>query len=199
MDDFRRRRAGSASDAPDYCASWNTRWRLEVAHQKPDAELLVLSVWDLQEHAVDGKDFTLPGDVGFDRAFLERLENAVAALSSSGAPVGLVTLPVLSNEDAHASGTTGPIPEEQPPVIQHVNDLLRRYVGTHHGTFLLDLAGEVRGERQHPQDYRGVPLFADGTHLTPEAGELLAPWVLDQVTGALASPTRLSRTPSEVP
>jgi peptidoglycan/LPS O-acetylase OafA/YrhL len=189
MDDIKRRRPGTTADPPDYCASWSTRWGLEVAHQRPDAALLVLSVWDLQEHAVDGKNFTEPGDAAFDGAFLARLDAAVGVLSSTGARVGLVTLPVLTNEDAHAAGTTSAIPEEQPRVMQHVDDLLRNYASTHHGTFLVDIAREVRGETQYPQEYRGVPLFADGSHFTPEAGAMLSPWIVGQVTQALALPS----------
>jgi peptidoglycan/LPS O-acetylase OafA/YrhL len=191
MDDIERRRPGSDAAPPDYCTSWNTRWRLEVARHHPDAALLVLSVWDLQEHAVDGKDFKDPGDAAFDRAFLDRLDAAVGALSSSGARVGLVTLPLLGNEDAHAAGIpTNAIPEEQPNIVRHVNEALRRYAVTHQGIFLVDIAREARGETQHPQEYHGVPLFADGSHFTPEGAAALGPWMLDQVKQALASPSR---------
>jgi hypothetical protein len=70
--------------------------------------------------------------------------------------------------------------------IGHANDLLRRHVVSRPGTFLLDLAHELDGERQHPDEYRGVPLFADGSHFSPEAGARLSPWIVDQVTRALA-------------
>jgi hypothetical protein len=38
----------------------------------------------------------------------------------------------------------------------------------------------------NPDEYRGVGLFADGSHFTPEAGARLSPWIVDQVTRALA-------------
>lgn len=185
MDHLERRRAGSASQPPEYCAEWRERWRLDVARHTPDAVLLVVSVWDLQEHAVHGR-FAAPGDVAFDMTFTAQLRAAIDALSSSGAPVGLVTLPVLRNDDAHASGSTALIPEEQPEVVGHVNEVIRREARTRHGTFLVDLAREVRGEQRHPDEYRGVALFADGSHFTPEAGAALSPWVVDQVTRELA-------------
>jgi peptidoglycan/LPS O-acetylase OafA/YrhL len=190
MDDVERRRPGTDADPPDYCAEWRDRWRFDVARQMPDAALLVLSVWDLQEHSIDRTGWSAPGDPTFDAALATRLDEAIGVLSSSGAAVGLVTLPVLSNEDAHALGVTSPIPEEQPALIAHVNDLLRRHVSSRAGTFLVDLAQQLGGERQHPTEYRGVQLFQDGAHFTPEAGATLAPWIVDQVTRALASPSR---------
>jgi peptidoglycan/LPS O-acetylase OafA/YrhL len=187
MDDYARRRAGSANEAPDYCAGWRERWHLEVARQKPDAAILVLSVWDLQEHAIDA-NWSVPGDERFDAAYIARLDAAVGVLSTYGARVGLLTLPVLRNDEAHAAGTESSIPEEQPRVVGHVNDLLRQYVSTHRGAFLIDLARRVHGEGQHPDTYRGVPLFGDGdgSHFTSDAGVKLAPWIVDQVTRALA-------------
>jgi hypothetical protein len=186
LDDVERHRAGTTSDPPDYCKEWRERWQFDLVRQTPDAVLLVLSVWDLQEHAVDGNSWVAPGDAAFDRAFVTRLDEAVGVLSSSGAPVGLTTLPVLGNEDAHASGVTSPIPEEQPRVVGHVNGLVRRYVSSHRGTFLLDVAREVGGETRHPTQFRSVPLFQDGSHFTPEAGAALAPWIVGQVTRVLA-------------
>jgi hypothetical protein len=86
MDDLERRRAGSTSEPPDYCAEWKDRWRFDVARHKPDAAVLVLSVWDLQEHAIDGH-FVAPGDAAFDRAFLARFSEAIDVLSSCRSPL----------------------------------------------------------------------------------------------------------------
>jgi peptidoglycan/LPS O-acetylase OafA/YrhL/lysophospholipase L1-like esterase len=174
-------RAGEPVDPPAYCDRIEQRWQRNVAKQAADVAVLVPSVWDLQDRSFDGSTWLSVGDPAFDAAYLDGLDAAVAALSSNGAPVGIVTLPVFYNESAHVQEPDAPIREEDPTIIRAFNRLLRDYAAANPATFVIDLASELDGTEQHPTEYRDTPLFGDGVHFTTAGAEALAPWLVDQI------------------
>lgn len=162
-------------------------WRSWVDAYRPDV-VIYLARSDMLNQVIDGR-WTWVGHKDFAAWFTERLRAMVAVLTSKGAHVVLMTVPVSSQQ-----ATNLPHPQDNPIRVARDGKLLAVAAqGDPSRVSVYNLAELLTPDFRYRASVDGLPLHcSDGVHLTSEAGIVVAAdlfprlWVLvgkDRVPG----------------
>jgi hypothetical protein len=143
-------------------------WRSYVDAFRPDV-VIYLARSDLLDQQVQGTTTWL-GHRDFNRWLDARLRAGIAVLGSRGARVVLMTTPVSEEPTLVAQASDNPVR------VARDGGLLRLVAASSHGTVsVYDLAALLTPGFRYREAADGLPLrCADGVHLTPEAGIVVA-------------------------
>ncbi|UQX13316.1 acyltransferase family protein [Candidatus Mycobacterium methanotrophicum] len=164
---------GQTLDQKSECESWPSRWRSQIAADRPDAILLIVGRWETVDRVNEGR-WTHIGDRTFDAYLTGELGRAVDILSSSGAPLTVANLP-YSRRGERPDGSLWP--EDQSERVKHWNTLLSATIGQRAGVGILDLNKKLCPDGVYTAKVDGIQVRSDGVHLTPEGVKWLAPWL----------------------
>ena len=164
---------GQTLDQKSECESWPSRWRSEIAADRPDAILLIVGRWETVDRVNEGR-WTHIGDPAFDAYLTGELGRAVDILSAGGAPLTVANLP-YSRRGERPDGSLWP--EDQPERVKEWNTLLSRTIGQRAGVRILDLNKKLCPEGVYTASVDGIQLRSDGVHLTQEGVNWLTPWL----------------------
>ncbi len=154
-----------ALDHPDHLLAV---WQAWVDAFRPDV-VVYLGRSDLLNQQVHGT-WTWVGHRDFNEWFASRLRAAVRVLSSRGARVVFMTVPVSKEP------TSTPRPQDNPVRVGRNGAILRRVAAADPSVVsVYDLAQLLTPDFKYRASADGLPLrCADGVHLTPEAGIVVA-------------------------
>lgn len=143
-------------------------WREWVDAFRPDVVVYVARS-DLLTQQVHGR-WTYVGHRNFNDWFASRLRAGIAVLSSRGARVVLMTVPVSSEPTVHTRA------EDNPIRVARDGALLRLAASTDASTVsIYDLSQLLTPDFTYRASANGLVLrCVDGVHLTPEAGIVVA-------------------------
>jgi peptidoglycan/LPS O-acetylase OafA/YrhL len=164
---------GQTLDQKSECESWPSRWRSELAIDRPDAILLVVGRWETVDRVNEGR-WTHIGDPAFDSYISGELGRAVDILSASGARVTVANLP-YSRRGERPDGSL--FPEDQPDRVDEWNRLLSKTIGHRPDVRILDLKKKLCPDGVYTADVDGIQVRSDGVHLTQEGVQWLTPWL----------------------
>ena len=166
---------GQTLDQKPECDTWPSRWSNRVAHDRPDAVLLVIGRWETMDRVYQGR-WTHIGDPAFDAYVSGELKQALDILGATGARLVVTTEP-YNRRGEQPDGSW--YPEDQPDRVDHWNALLRRAIGQRPNVTLLDLNEKLAPDGAYTAKINGVLVRSDGVHPTPDAVKWLTPWLLD--------------------
>jgi peptidoglycan/LPS O-acetylase OafA/YrhL len=164
---------GQTLDQKSECESWPSRWRSEIAADRPDAILLIVGRWETVDRVNEGS-WTHIGDPAFDAYLTGELGRAVDILSAAGAPLTVTNLP-YSRRGERPDGSLWP--EDQPERVNQWNTMLSRTIGGRTGVRILDLNKKLCPQGGYTADVDGIQVRSDGVHLTAEGVQWLTPWL----------------------
>jgi peptidoglycan/LPS O-acetylase OafA/YrhL len=164
---------GETLDQKSECESWPSRWRSQLAVDRPDAILLVVGRWETVDRVNEGR-WTHIGDPAFDAYLTNELRSAVDILSSSGAPLTVANLP-YSRRGERPDGSL--YPEDQPQRVEEWNTMLSNTIGQRERVRMLDLNKKLCPEGAYTAKVDGIQVRSDGVHLTAEGVQWLTPWL----------------------
>ena len=164
------------ADVPPGCETWPEIWR-EAIQQQPDVAVVLVGRWELMDRVIGGQWSSI-GSPAFDADVAASLDTAVATAAATGGRVVLATTPYY-RRGLRPDG--GGWPEDDPARVDRFNTLLREAAARHPGVSVVELGGHLSVDGRLAMSINGTRVRTDGVHVAPEAGPLLAPWLLPQL------------------
>lgn len=168
---------------PDGCETWPEVWRDAVEQDQPDVAVVLVGRWELMDRRVGSRWMSI-GTPEFDADVATSLDTAVTAAAVTGGQVVLATTPYYRRGSRPDGGTW---PEDDPARVDRFNTLLREAAARHPGVAVVELGNRLSVDGRLAMSIDGLRVRTDGVHVAPEAGALLAPWLLPQLR-AVAGP-----------
>ena len=169
---------GAQHDELPQCQAWPDAWQADIERDNPDLAAIVVGRWELMDRMFEGR-WTHIGDPAFDAYLASEVEHAIAIVTSRGAKVALFTTPYY-RRGLRPDG--GLYPEDDPSRVDRMNAIFRDVASRHPGTVtVVDFGGRLSPGGQLAMSIDGIRVRSDGVHLTPQAGQWLAPWLLPQL------------------
>jgi hypothetical protein len=162
---------------PPGCETWPETWRAAVEADQPDVAVVLVGRWELMDRVI-GSRWSAIGAPDFDSDVAASLDTAVAAAAATGGRVVLATTPYYQRGLRPDGGLW---PEDVPARVDRFNELLRATAARHPGVAVVELGGRLSVDGRLAMKIDGVRVRTDGVHVAPEAGHLLAPWLLPQL------------------
>ncbi|MEU6220518.1 SGNH hydrolase domain-containing protein [Streptomyces sp. NPDC047022] len=154
-------------ETPETCRKWPVQWPSYLKKYQPDATLLTVGFWDVTPQRLAGDaeplDLTSPAH---EKAFRERLNQAISILTSRNTPLYLMTSHQVGNPKYRASALV-------------MNRVLREASAKHPGVRLLDLRGQLCNDKGCPRVLAGTQVYDPTVHPTKPARARLANWALN--------------------
>jgi peptidoglycan/LPS O-acetylase OafA/YrhL len=174
-----RRLQGQFNAPPAYCATWPQERAQAVATDHPDLVALLVGRWEVADTYHDGS-WEHVGEPDFDAYLSSELDRAIDVLSSTGAPVVLLTTPCVAPTE---SPDGSPYPEDDPARITRFNQLLAEAHARHPATSrLVDLDAMVCPGGKYTSTLDGVTIrTTDGVHFPVEGVAPIASRLLPQL------------------
>ncbi|HET6794476.1 MAG TPA: SGNH hydrolase domain-containing protein [Acidimicrobiales bacterium] len=169
---------GQVQNLLPQCTTWQATWQAAVNRDHPDVVAVVVGRWELMDRVYNG-GWTHVGDPAYDAYIESLLEQAIAIASSGGAKVALLTDPYFLR--GHTP-TGGIFPEDDPARVNLMNGLFRQVAARHPGLVsVIDFGAFLSPGGAFSMTVGGVQVRSDGVHMTPQAGAVLAPWLMPQL------------------
>jgi peptidoglycan/LPS O-acetylase OafA/YrhL len=150
---------------PAVCETRDAIYEKAVRRTQPQVSVLMIGAWDLYDRVVDGKPIrfgTHASELNFDRQF----DRARSILTSTGAPLVLLTSPCFSPSD-RALGQWGEEERAQPWRVDWLNTVIRRYSAAHPAdTTVYDLHAILCPGGRYAGSIGGQQVRDDGIHFT---------------------------------
>ena len=162
---------------PAGCESWPQTWRASVEQDRPDLAVVLVGRWELMDRVVGSRWLSI-GAPEFDADVARSLDTAIAAAAATGGRVVLATTPYYRRGARPDGGTW---PEDEPARVDRFNALLREAAARHPGVAVVELGERLSVDGRLALTIDGLRVRTDGVHVAPEAGALLAPWLLPQL------------------
>ncbi len=162
------------------CDGWRESWRADVAARRPDVVLFGVGAWEVFDRIINGRIYGF-GTPAFDAILEPALDDALAALGSSGARVAVVTTPYLERpvDDPETSKEWTASERWR---VDHLNDLLRRAAGRREGTEVLDLHRFMCPTADGPcRPPSGSVLRPDGVHFDQAGAAEALGWMVAEL------------------
>jgi peptidoglycan/LPS O-acetylase OafA/YrhL len=159
------------------CSEVPDTWR-QALTQHPDVVMMFYGPWEVRDRTINGR-WTHIGNPDFNAYEMQRLNEAVSVLGSTGAPVVLLTSPYYHQpEGPNGNGW----PEDDPNRVNAYNSLLYEVEATHPGVTVLPLGRELSPAGHYQAVIDGVTVRnSDGVHMSGEGSAWLAKWLLPRV------------------
>jgi peptidoglycan/LPS O-acetylase OafA/YrhL len=175
-----RKLNGKPGPLTDGCSEWPAHYQKVLAElaEPPDVVVFLAGRWEVTDQLFQGR-WTHVGDPLFDAYLGRELDLAIDVLSSTGAPVAMLTTPVFERRET-SSGE--PIPETDPARVARFNELVRAAATRHPGVANVIEFGEMLTPgNTYTDTFHGTRIRADGVHLdksgTGALGDLLLPQI----------------------
>ena len=178
---------GVIAQATAGCRDWPQRWAGFVAAERPEVVGIVLGRWEALDHRYQGH-WTHLGQPIWDAHVAADLRRAVEVVSARGARVILYTMPYIDPAKAPDGST---YPENLASRTDAYNRILHQVAASRPGIVtVVDLNALLDPNGHYTSTADGITLrWADGVHLTREAGLWLRPKIYPTV-GQLAMDAR---------
>ncbi len=159
---------------------WRGRWDRDLQAFQPNVVVILVGAWDVPDRMVDGEVLRF-GTVEYDTYFLHELDEATAAMGSTGAKVVLLTTPFFQHvERAGEEGRSWP--EYDPWRVDRINTLFRQFEVAHPGRYtILDLNRYVSPGGKYADQIDGVTVRDDGVHFSQQGATFVANWLDPQI------------------
>lgn len=164
-------------DVPPGCETWPEIWREAVERERPDVAVVLVGRWELMDRVIAGQWSSI-GTPAFDADVASSLDTAVAMAAATGGRVVLATTPYYRRGLRPDGGTW---PEDDPARVDRFNTLLREAAARHPGVTVVELGNVLSQDGRLAMTINGTRVRTDGVHVAPDAGSLLAPWLLPQL------------------
>lgn len=161
---------------PSGCDAWPDTWKA-AAESKPEIAVVLVGRWELMDRMV-GNRWRSIGSPEFDADVARSLDTGIAAAAATGGRVVLATTPYYRRGVRPDGGTW---PEDDPARVDRFNALLREAAARHPGVAVVELGSRLSVGGQLAMTIDGQRVRTDGVHVAPEAGNVLAPWLLPQL------------------
>ncbi|HZT65012.1 MAG TPA: SGNH hydrolase domain-containing protein [Acidimicrobiales bacterium] len=169
---------GSVSDLLPQCYGWASTWMSAVQRDDPDVVAIVVGRWELMDRVFQGH-WTHIGDPAYDAYLETQIDLGVSIAASKGAKVALLTDPYYLR--GHTP-TGGIFPEDDPARVDLVNGLLHQVAARYPGLVtVVDFGAFLSPGGHFSMVVDGTQVRSDGVHMTPDAGAVLAPWIMPQL------------------
>ena len=161
------------------CADWRDEWSASIDAVDPDAIVVMIGAWEVLDHQVDGEVVRFPGS-SWSGVVSSTLADAIDVIrTATGAPILMATLPCMDQ-----------LPNASMPALAR-NDFDRV---TSYNRLLADVSAGVPNLTvidtgsvfcAGPDSLDVDPqLRYDGVHVTPEGGDQLVAWLLEELNRA---------------
>lgn len=161
------------------CADWRGEWTASIEAVDPDAVVVMIGAWEVLDHQVDGQLVRFPAPAWADiirSTFADAIDTIGTATDS---PILMATLPCMIQ-----------LPNASQPSLARndfdrvtaYNQLLAEAVAADERTSAIDI-GTVFCDGAEPLDAE-PRLRYDGVHVTPEGGDQVVAWLLDELNRA---------------
>lgn len=164
-------------DVPAGCETWPEIWKEAVEQDRPDVAVVLVGRWELMDRVIGGQWSSI-GNPAYDADVASSLDTAVAMAAATGGRVVLATTPYYRRGLRPDGGTW---PEDDPARVDRFNTLLREAAGRHPSVTVVELGNLLSVDGQLAMTINGTRVRTDGVHVAPDAGRLLAPWLLPQL------------------
>ena len=161
---------------PSGCDSWPETWKA-ASESRPEIAVVLVGRWELMDRMV-GDRFRSIGSPEFDADVARSLDTGIAAAAATGGRVVLATTPYYRRGARPDGGTW---PEDDPARVDRFNVLLREAAARHAGVAVVELGSRLSVGGRLAMTIDGQRVRTDGVHVAPEAGNVLAPWLLPQL------------------
>ena len=163
------------------CPEHDTVWAYAASAVRPDVVTVLTGAWDAQARDFGDGVERIPGDPEFDRRYSEALTSMLAAVTSTGAEVVVITPPCSRILDDGVDR-----PDHDPVRVARLAELQRQAVAgfvpgpAGGGVSVVDLnaAACVDG---FVGTFEGVDWRPDGVHFSPDGAAVASQWVLDRM------------------
>jgi hypothetical protein len=171
---------GGEVEPIDPGCDWRGRWVRDLHAFQPNVVVILVGAWDVPDRMVDGEVLRF-GTVEYDTYFLHELDEATAAMGSTGAKVVLLTTPFFQHvERAGEEGRSWP--EYDPWRVDRINTLFRQFEVAHPGRYtLLDLNRYVSPGGKYADQINGITVRDDGVHFSPQGATFVDNWLAPQI------------------
>jgi hypothetical protein len=169
-------------NVPNGCETWPETWRSDVELDQPDVAVVLVGRWELMDRVINGRWQSI-GSPEFDADVAASLDTAVSIAAATGGRVVLATTPYYRRGLRPDGGTW---PEDDPTRVDRFNVLLREAAARHPGVAVIELGAQLSVDGHLAMQIGGRRVRTDGVHVAPEAGSLLAPWLLPQLRALAA-------------
>ncbi len=164
------------------CKNWRALWATDVQNFQPDVVLMLSGPWDAIDLKVAGHMIEVGTQEWHDYA-MSSLENALAAFTSQGAKVALLTAPCFKPRQTEL---TQPIKGEHLLVwpVNDLNAVYREFADEHPDKVkLIDLYAAVcpNGLYEDLTTPDGAQMRGDGVHFTSEGAAAMTRWLAPQL------------------
>jgi len=158
------------------CSDWRSEWSASIETVDPDAVIVMIGAWEVLDHQIDGEITRFP-DPAWSDIVSSTLSDAIDTVATATeVPILMATLPCMKQ-----------LPNASLPALAR-NDFIR--VNTYNellidnsadrtGVQVID-TGSVFCDGPDPLD-ANAQLRYDGVHVTPEGGDQLVAWLLDEL------------------
>ncbi len=154
-------------------------WRQGLGKERPDVAVLMLGGPPVYSVKINGA-WREPCDAQYRTKFAQRFDEIAADLTSTGAPLVIVT-----NVDSTDSRLLATMPDDLSSRIACTNDTYREVAKRHPGVVIADLDGFIcPAGRPCRQQVDGKPIRYDGIHFNHEGAVYVADWLMPKVLAA---------------
>jgi peptidoglycan/LPS O-acetylase OafA/YrhL len=162
---------------PPECTSWEQTYLGAVNNAQPDVSVLLIGAWELYDRVVDGRTIAFASEEA-RHDLLQQLDRARLALTSSGAPLVLLTAPCFSPQQQDL-GVWGEHERTEPWRVDWLNRVLRQYASAHPTDVTIgDLHKVLCPGGTFAADIAGVHVRNDGVHFTQEGSAFTLEWLI---------------------
>jgi sugar lactone lactonase YvrE len=159
------------------CEHWQAIWERDLVSQSPSVVAILIGRWEAVDREVDGR-WSHVGEGAFDNMLFSSLEEAVRLASARGARVVLLGAPYYQLSGDPSAGV---FPETNPIRVDELNSVLSvlpmSYPEGEVSYFGLGGLLDPGGHWSFVVD-GVVSRYAEGVHVTPQGGLMLAPYLL---------------------
>jgi len=159
------------------CEHWQAIWERDLVSQSPSVVAILIGRWEAVDREVDGR-WSHVGEGAFDNMLFSSLEEAVRLASARGARVVLLGTPYYQLSGDPSAGV---FPETNPIRVDELNSVLSvlpmSYPEGEVSYFGLGGLLDPGGHWSFVVD-GVVSRYAEGVHVTPQGGLMLAPYLL---------------------
>jgi hypothetical protein len=164
------------------CKNWRALWATDVQSFQPDVTLMLSGPWDTIDLKV-GDHMIVVGTQEWHDYAMSSLENALAAFTSQGGKVALLTSPCFKPRETELMQT---IAGEHLLVwpVDDLNAVYREFADEHPDKVkLIDLYAYMcpNGVYEDSTTADGAQMRSDGVHFTAEGADAMTRWLAPQL------------------
>ena len=168
--------SGVVYPATPVCVHWASMWREDMASSDPEVSAILIGRWEVVNRMVGGR-WSHVGEPALDAELLAAIRHAVSIAGEGGVPVVLMSAPYYEPAGDPAAGM---FPETNPLRVDELDAILSEVPDWYPGQVSFLPLGSLLDPGGHWSFVVGgvVARWAEGVHVTPAGGRMLAGFLL---------------------